>query len=65
MLKFELKGFSNGFLPSILEMPQCSDMVMMGIFPLLDSHSSPPIGSCRALGPAFRRGTAVRGSFDA
>ena len=40
-------------------------MVMLGIFLLIERHSSPSVGSCRALGPAFRRGDAVRNSFDA
>ena len=56
-----IKGFSNEFLPSVLEMPQGSDTVMRGIFPLMGRRSPP---SARALGPALRRGVAVRNYFD-
>ena len=63
--KIRVKGFRNGFLPSVLEMPRGSDMVILGIFPLMERHSSPLVGTRRALGPAFRRGDAVRSFFDA
>ena len=58
-----LKGFVNGFLPYILEMPRVSDFVMLGIFPLLEKNSSLLAGSCKALGPTFRRGEVVRRSL--
>ena len=50
--KIRVKGFSNGFLPSILQLPRGSDTVMLGVFPLEGRLSLP---SARALGPDFRR----------
>ena len=59
--KIRAKGFTYGFLPSVLELPRGSDTIMLGVFPL-DEILSPP--SAIALGPAFRRGLQVRNSFE-
>ena len=64
LLKLEFKGFSNGFLPSVLEMPRGSDFVMLGIFPLMEKQPLSFTGSCRSLAPAFRRGVALRRSLQ-
>ena len=61
--KIRVSGFKDGFLPSVLEMPWGSHFVMLGIFPLNDKRVSLPPGSGRALGPAFRRGEALRKSM--
>ena len=37
---------------------------MLGIFPLIDGRASYSLGSGRALGPAFRRGEALRSLVD-
>ena len=58
--KIRVSGFSNGFLPSVLEMPWGSHFVMLGIFPLNDKRGTIPFGSGTSLGPAFRRGEAMR-----
>ena len=61
--KIRVSGLSSGFLPSVLELPWGSDIVMLGIFPLIDGQPSYSVGSGRALGPAFRRGEVLRRSF--
>ena len=58
--KLRVSGFNNGFLPSVLEMPRGSDSVFLGIFPLIDKQIPVLNGSCRALGPAFRRAQSLR-----
>ena len=44
-------------------MPRGSDFVLLGIFPLIDKQVSVFNGSCRALGPAFRRAQSLRRSL--
>lgn len=61
--KIRVSGFSNGFLPSVLEMPQGSDFVMLGIFPLIDKQPLFSNRSARTLGPAFRRAETLRRSL--
>ena len=54
--KIRVPGFTNRFLPSVLEMPWGLDFVMLGILPLNNGGGS-------SLGSAFRRGEALRRSL--